>query len=84
MSLLTAQIDSAFREIAAALEAAGAVAFTKTELKQAIVDAEAWAELPATKSDYNAALTGGNFKATATANQKRLVLIWALWSIVKT
>ena len=51
--------------------------------EQAVIDAEAWAESGSVKASFNAALTAGDFKSTATADQKRLILIWALWSIVK-
>lgn len=83
MALTTQQIRSAFLEIIAQLESEGPVAFTKQQLKQAITDAEAWAESSPVKSSFNLALTAGNFKSNATADQKRLVLIWALWAIVK-
>ena len=83
MALTNTQIQSAFREIAAQMESEGAVSFTKQELKQAVVDAEAWANSNPVKSSFNSALTAGNFKTNATADQKRLVLIWALRAIVK-
>ena len=83
MALTTSQIKSAFLKIVKELESQGAVTFTKQELKQAITDAEAWAESGAIKTSFNAGLTAGNFKSNATADQKRLALIWALWAIVK-
>ena len=61
----------------------GTMPFTKPEIKQAIDESEAWAELPATKSDVNSNLTTGPFKSNATADQKRFALIFALLAIIK-
>lgn len=83
MALTTKQINAAFREIVNELQGQSPVAFTKPELKQAIADAESWAESAPVKSSFNSALTNGNFKSNATADQKRLVLIWALWAIIR-
>lgn len=83
MSLTAAQIKFAFDQMANELVKSAAVTFTKSELKQAIQDAEAWAETPAVKADFNANLTNGNFKTNATSDQKRMALIVALMSIIR-
>lgn len=84
MTLTASQIKNAFDNfITDYLKNYGAMPFTKQEIKQAIQDAEAWAETPSVKSDFNTNLTAGNFKTNATADQKRLVLIYALLSIIK-
>lgn len=83
MTLTSTGIKIAFDSFVDELLKSGAVTFTKQDLKQAIVDAEAWAELVATKTSFNSALTAGNFKTNATPNQKRLALIFALVSIIR-
>ena len=83
MTLTTPQISFAFKQLVRELLKSGAVTFTKQELKQAVQDAEAWAEKVAVKTDYNSNLTAGNFKSNATADQKRLALIFALFSIIR-
>lgn len=82
MALTLDQLTGAFRNLVKELLAAEAMGFTKQELKQAITDAEAWAETPAVKADFNNNLTAGNFKSNATADQKRLALIFALMAII--
>ena len=83
MTLTTLQITFAFRELVKELLKSGAVTFTKQELKQVIQDAEAWAETGSVKTDYNNNITAGNFKSNATADQKRLALIFALLTIIR-
>jgi len=82
MALTSNQILFAYSQFTKALLESGSVDFTKPEIKQAIEDAEAWAETPAVKSDFNSNLTAGNFKTNATADQKRLALIFALLAII--
>lgn len=57
--------------------------FSVPDILQVIVDAEAWAETPAVKADFNANLTAGNFKSNASPDEKRLVLIFALLAIIR-
>ncbi len=83
MALTTQQIQWALGEMVDELLKSGAVTFTRPELKQAFEDAEGWAEDPANKTSFNSALTSGNFKSNGTADQKRLVLIFALMSIIR-
>ena len=84
MTLTNPQILSAYAKITSELLSQGPVAFDKPGIKQAIQDAEAWAETPSVKSDFNSSLTAGDFKTNATPDQKRLVLIFALLSIVQS
>ena len=82
MVLTNAQILAAYAKLANEISLTIAQRFTKPELKQAIIDAEAWAETPAVKQDFNNNLTAGNFKTNATADEKRLALIFALLAII--
>ena len=83
MTLTTAKIKFAFDQLVDEILKGGPMSFTKQELKQAIVNAEVWAESPSIKTSFNTALTDGNFKTNATADQKRLALIFALYAIIK-
>lgn len=85
MTLTNSQRDFAFRQFVDEYLRifGGAMPFTKQQIKQAIIDAEAWAETPSTKTSFNNALTAGPFKTNATADQKRLALILALLAIIR-
>lgn len=83
MTLTSNQIKFAFNLLVDEILKNGPMKFTKQDLKTAITDAETWAELTATKTDFNSALTAGNFKTNATGDEKRLALIFALHSIIR-
>ena len=83
MALTLDQVNHAYERLVREIIKSGAMGFTKPELKQAVQDAEAWAETPSVKADFNSNLTAGNFKTNATADQKRLALVYALLSIVE-
>ena len=83
MTLTANQIKFAFNQMVDEILKTKPMPFTKQELKQAIVDAEAWAETGSVKSDFNDNLTAGNFKTNATADEKRLALILALLAIIR-
>lgn len=82
MSLTTAQVNYAFNLLVRELIKAGAMTFTKPELKQPLADAEAWADKPAVKSSFNSDLPAGDFKSNATVADKAAALAFALISIV--